>query len=75
MEFDLIVKYLNSTNQIYCCCILFNGGKMECVESWYLMPKDKPRKVKCKFYDNVISYRKDIMFFYLGYQYDDNGQT
>ncbi len=48
---------------------------MECVESWYLMPKDKPRKVKCKFYDNVISYRKDIMFFYLGYQYDDNGQT
>jgi hypothetical protein len=35
---------------------------MECVESWYLMPKDKPRKVKCKFYDNVISYYKDIFF-------------
>ncbi len=28
---------------------------------WYLMTLDKPNKVECKFYNNVISYHKDIM--------------
>jgi hypothetical protein len=42
---------------------------------WYLMPKDKPRKVECKFCDNVTSYRKDRMLFRFGYQYDSNGQV
>jgi hypothetical protein len=42
---------------------------------WYLMPKDKPRKVECKFCDNVTSYYKDRMLFHFGYQYDGNGQV
>ncbi len=42
---------------------------------WYLMPKDKLGKVKCKFCDNVILYRKDRMLFHLGYLYDGNGRT
>ncbi len=50
-------------------------GKHNVWNPWYLMPKDKLGLVKCKFYDNVISYHKDTMFFYLGYQYDGNGQT
>ncbi len=29
--------------------------------------------MECKFCDNVISHRKDGMFFHLGYQYDGNG--
>jgi hypothetical protein len=37
------------------------------------MLEDKLRKVECKFYDNVISYCKDRMFFHLGYRYDGNG--
>jgi hypothetical protein len=41
----------------------------------YLMLEDNLQKGECKFYDNVISYHKDIMFFHLGYQYDDNGQA
>jgi hypothetical protein len=32
------------------------------INPWYLKLEDKPRKVKCKFYNNVISYHKDIMF-------------
>jgi len=37
------------------------------------MPHDKLGKVECKFYNNVISYYKDKMFFHLGYQYDGDG--
>ncbi len=55
--------------------VLSMEGKGNVWNPWYLMPKDKPTKVKCKFCDNVISYRKDIMFFYLSYQYDGNGRT
>ncbi len=35
--------------------------------TWYLMLKDKPRKLECKFCGNVISYCKDKMFFHLGF--------
>ncbi len=42
---------------------------------WYLMPKYKPRKVECEFYNNVVSYCKDKMPFHLGYQYDGSGQA
>jgi hypothetical protein len=42
---------------------------------WYLMPKDKTRKVECKFCGDVILYHKDIYFFHLGYEYDGNGRT
>ncbi len=38
------------------------------------MLEDKPGKVECKFCGNVIPYRKDRMFFHLGYQYGGNGQ-
>ncbi len=35
MESDLIVKYLNYTNQGYCSCVhcFIDEGKTECVES------------------------------------------
>jgi hypothetical protein len=36
------------------------------------MTLDKPNKVGCKFYNNVISYHKDKLFFHLGYQHDGN---
>jgi hypothetical protein len=48
-------------------------GRQNMWSPWYLMPHDKLGKVECKFYDNVISYYKDKMFFHLGYQYDGDG--
>jgi hypothetical protein len=45
-------------------------GRQNVWSPWYLMPKDKPRKVECKFCDNVISYCKDKMQLHLGYRYD-----
>jgi hypothetical protein len=50
-------------------------GRQNVWSPWYLMPKDKPRKVECKFCDNVISYSKDKMLFHLDYQYDGNGKA
>jgi len=38
------------------------------------MPKDKLRKVECKFCGIVISCCKDRMLFHMGYGYDGNGQ-
>jgi hypothetical protein len=49
-------------------------GKHDMWSPWYLMPKDKSKKVECKFYNNVISYHKDRMLLHLGYQYDVNKQ-
>jgi hypothetical protein len=48
-------------------------GRWNVWSPWYLMLEDKLGKVECKFYDNVISYHKDKIFFHLGYQYDGNG--
>jgi hypothetical protein len=39
------------------------------------MLEDKFGKMECKFYNNVIWYHKDKMFFHLGYWYDGNGWT
>jgi hypothetical protein len=50
-------------------------GRRNVWSPWYLMPKDKLRKVECKFYGNVISYCKNKMLFHLGYQYGGYGQT
>jgi hypothetical protein len=36
------------------------------------MTLDKPNKVECNFYKNVISYHKDKFVFHLGYQHDGN---
>jgi hypothetical protein len=55
--------------------VLSIEGKHNVWSPWYLMPKDKPRKVEFKLYSNVISYHKDKMLFHLGYQYDVNRQT
>jgi hypothetical protein len=55
--------------------VLLMEGRWNGWNPWYLMPKDKPRKVECKFCSDVISYHKDIMFFHLGYQYDGNGRA
>jgi hypothetical protein len=55
--------------------VLSMEGRWDVWSPWYLMPEDKPRKVKCKFYGNVILYYKNRMFFHLGYEYDGNGQT
>ncbi len=52
---------------------LLMEGKWNLWNPWYLMPNDKPGKVKCKFCGNVISYRMYKMIFHLSYQYDDNG--
>jgi hypothetical protein len=41
-------------------------------EPWYLMTLDKPNKVECKLYNNVILYHKDGRFLHLGYQHDGN---
>jgi len=49
-------------------------GRRNVWSPWYLMPKDKPRKVECKFCDNVISYRKDKIHFHLDYHYDGCGR-
>ncbi len=54
--------------------VLSMEGKQIVWSPWYLMPKDKLRKVECKFCDNVISDDKDRMRFHLGYQYDGNGR-
>jgi hypothetical protein len=75
VKFDLIVKYPKSTNQAYCVCVLSMEGKLNVWSPWYLMPEDKPSKVGCKFYGDVISYCKDRMLFHLGYRYDGNWQT
>jgi len=42
-------------------------GKHNMWSPWYLMLKNKPRKVECKFYGNVISYHEDRMLLHLGY--------
>jgi len=55
--------------------VLLMEGRWNGWNPWYLMPKDKPRKVECKFCGDVILYHKDIMLFHLGYQYDGNGQA
>jgi hypothetical protein len=44
-------------------------------EPWYLMIPNNLNKVEYKFYNNVISYHKDIMFFHLGYQHGKVGVT
>ncbi len=54
--------------------VLLMEEKRNMWSPWYLIPKDKPGRVQCKFCCNVISYRKDKMLFYLGYWYDGNGQ-
>jgi hypothetical protein len=41
--------------------VLLMEAKWNVRNPWYLMPKDKLRKVKCKFCDNIISHRKDRM--------------
>jgi hypothetical protein len=50
-------------------------GRRNVWNPWYLMPKDKLKKVECKFCDNFISYYKDIILFHLDYRYDGNGRT
>jgi len=50
-------------------------GRQNMWEPWYLMIPNNLNKVEYKFYNNVISYRKDIMFFHLGYQHDGNGKV
>jgi hypothetical protein len=53
--------------------IFLMEGRWNVWSPWYLMLEDKLGKVECKFYDNVISYHKDKIFFHLGYQCDGNG--
>jgi hypothetical protein len=37
-------------------------GRWNVWEPWYLMTSDKLGKVECRFCNNVVSCRKDIMF-------------
>jgi hypothetical protein len=64
VESDLIVEYFNCINQgiVLVYSVLSMEGKRNVWSPWYLMLKDKLRKVECKFYGNVISYRKDRIF-------------
>jgi hypothetical protein len=66
---NLIVEYLNILIKpiVLVYSVLLMEGKQNVWNPWYLIPKDKLGKVECKFYNNVISYRKDRMLFYLGY--------
>ncbi len=68
-----LIKLIKPIVLVY--SVLSIEGKHNVWSPWYLMPKDKPRKVEFKLYSNVISYHKDKMLFHLGYQYDVNRQT
>ncbi len=51
MESNLIVEYLNYINEAYCSCVyvLSMEGRRNMWSPWYLMLKDKLRKVECNF--------------------------
>jgi hypothetical protein len=74
VESDFIVKYLNYIIQAYCSCIFSMEARWNVWSPWYLMPKDKSKKVECKFWNNdVISYCNNRMLFHFSYRYDGNG--